>query len=161
MTVSTTIDTDVKEVYHEKPVIENTLKATAGFGGAGLVVAGFRNALVDKSITNIFSRTGSTITHFALLGGIFTATESITANFRQTNDMFNSAIAGCTTVLVAGVKAHSYPLALGACLGIGGIMSMYEFTGAWKGFISNKSEEEKREWRASIIRKQPKLPEDD
>ena len=36
--------------------------------------------------------------------------------------------------------AHSYTLGAGACLGIGGLMGLYEFTGAWKGLLKYKTE---------------------
>lgn len=36
--------------------------------------------------------------------------------------------------------ARSHKLGVGACLGIGGLMSLYEFSGAWKGLLRYKNE---------------------
>jgi hypothetical protein len=40
----------------------------------------------------------------ALLGGIFTATETATANIRKTDDWINGAVAGCATGLTVGIR---------------------------------------------------------
>lgn len=40
----------------------------------------------------------------ALLGGIFTATETVTANIRKTDDWINGAVGGCATGLTVGIK---------------------------------------------------------
>ncbi|GES88762.1 hypothetical protein RCL_jg16514.t1 [Rhizophagus clarus] len=110
------------DVYHEKELILNSLKTSLGFAG------------------------------FALLGGIFTATETLTANIRKTDDWINGAVGGCATGLTIGIRARSHKLGVGACLGIGGLMSLYEFSGAWKGLLRYKNEDEKSEWRRKIFK---------
>lgn len=40
----------------------------------------------------------------ALLGGIFTATETVTANIRKTDDWINGAVGGCATGLTVGIR---------------------------------------------------------
>ncbi|RIA95098.1 hypothetical protein C1645_758170 [Glomus cerebriforme] len=141
-------------VYHEKELILNTLKTTLGFAGVGLLIAAVQNSYNDSNTraSTVFTKYGSTITGFALLGGIFTATETVTANIRKTDDWINGAVGGCATGLTVGIRARSHTLGLGACLGIGGLMSLYEFSGAWKGLLKYKNEDEKREWRRSIFK---------
>ncbi|CAG8480708.1 16929_t:CDS:2 [Racocetra fulgida] len=97
------------DIYFEKDVFSHTLKYTTGheYGAAGVI-----------------TRTGKTITGYALIGGIFAGTESILANARKTDDWVNGAVAGCTAGLTAGIRA---------CFGMATIMSVYEWAGQWKG----------------------------
>ncbi|GBC07540.1 hypothetical protein RclHR1_07520004 [Rhizophagus clarus] len=141
------------DVYHEKELILNSLKTSLGFAGVGLLIAAVQNSYIDSNTrATIFTKYGSTITGFALLGGIFTATETLTANIRKTDDWINGAVGGCATGLTIGIRARSHKLGVGACLGIGGLMSLYEFSGAWKGLLRYKNEDEKSEWRRKIFK---------
>uniref|UniRef100_A0A1D1ZII9 NADH-ubiquinone oxidoreductase 21. subunit n=1 Tax=Anthurium amnicola TaxID=1678845 RepID=A0A1D1ZII9_9ARAE len=145
--------TNKDDIYHEKELILNTLKTSLGFAGVGLLIAAVQNSYNDSSTrATIFTKYGSTITGFALLGGIFTATETAAANLRKTDDWINGAVGGCATGLTVGIRARSHALSAGACLGIGGLMGLYEFSGAWKGLLKYKKEDEKREWRRSFFK---------
>ncbi|RHZ77341.1 hypothetical protein Glove_180g69 [Diversispora epigaea] len=100
----------------------------------------------------VFTRTGGSISGYALIGGIFAGTESVVANIRKTDDWINGACAGCAAGLVAGIRAHSFPLALGACLGIGTAMSVYDWTGKNKGiFVGNR---DKKNWSEVLLKKE-------
>ncbi|CAI2162601.1 16921_t:CDS:2 [Funneliformis geosporum] len=159
--MSSTTHTD-DDVYHEKELILNTLKTSLGFAGVGLLIAAAQNSYYDYTrASTVFTKYGSTVTGFALLGGIFTATETISANVRKTDDWINGAVAGCAAGLTTGIRARSHALSIGACLGIGGLMGFYEFSGAWKGLLKDKTEEEKRNWRYSIFKdNKPELDEE-
>ncbi|CAG8474370.1 28195_t:CDS:2 [Racocetra persica] len=123
------------DIYFEKDVFSHTLKYTTGFGAFGLLISAVQNALSrhEYGATGVITRTGKTITGYALIGGIFAGTESILANARKTDDWVNGAVAGCTAGLTAGIRARSYPVAFGACFGMATVMSVYEWAGQWKG----------------------------
>ncbi|CAG8716858.1 13332_t:CDS:2, partial [Acaulospora morrowiae] len=164
--MSTTVETSPiaheissnNQVYIEKEVILPTLKYAAGLGAFGLVISTVQNAISEHKhgAAGVFTRTGGTITGYgrlirhsrnaiALIGGVFSGTEAIIANIRKTDDWINSACAGCAAGFMAGVRAHSYPLAFGACAGVGAMFSIYEWTGRNKGLF-HKSPDERKEW---------------
>ncbi|CAG8683547.1 16384_t:CDS:2 [Gigaspora margarita] len=142
-----------KDIYFKKDVFTHTLNYATGFGAFGLLMSAVQNALTrhEYGATGVITRTGKTITGYALIGGIFAGTESIIANVRQTDDWVNGAVAGCTAGLTAGVRA---------CFGIATILSVYEWAGQWQGLTSGMTDEERREWKKKIYKHPaPTLPE--
>ncbi|CAG8660079.1 16708_t:CDS:2 [Cetraspora pellucida] len=131
------------DIYFEKDVFSHTLKYATGFGAFGLLMSAVQNALSrhEYGAAGVITRTGKTITGYALIGGIFAGTESILANARKTDDWVNGAVAGCTAGLTAGIRVRSYPVAFGACFGMATLLSVYEWAGQWKGLTLGMTDE--------------------
>ncbi|CAG8493441.1 4495_t:CDS:2 [Ambispora gerdemannii] len=141
--------------YEEKDAVLETLKTGFIFTTIGLFFSAVQNTLDthNHGALGVFTRTGSTITSFAAIGSIFAATESLSANIRKTDDWRNSALAGCAAGMYPGLRAHSYPLLIGGCAGLGIVLGVFEYSGRWEGKLAGKTMEEQKAWREGFIRK--------
>jgi hypothetical protein len=60
------------------------------------------------------------------MGATFAFTETYVANERRKNDYINGAAGACAAGFLAGVKARSIPIALGACAFMGATIGAYD-----------------------------------
>lgn len=92
--------------YEDKPAMDITVKTALQGAGVGLLVSAVQNSLDkhNKGAMGVFTRTGGTIGLFAAMAGIFAGGEAISANVRQTDDAWNTAIGGCAAGFVAGLR---------------------------------------------------------
>jgi len=142
--------------YEAKPTLRNTTTVGVQAGIVGAFVSTVQNALGShsKGAAGVFTRTGGTIGFFAAMGATFAATESIVANSRGTDDALNGVAGGCAAGFLAGVRARSIPIAVGACVVIGAAVGTFDYAGNLSGESGSKEERRKRFF------KQPKLLED-
>lgn len=108
----------VEELYQVQDAVGSTIKATLITGTAGTFVSAIQNVLAKQNVGafGVFTRTGGTIAVFgkssrgrgcngrerviltgeliAAAGGAYEFTKTASANLRQKNDAYNSAIGG-------------------------------------------------------------------
>ncbi|KAI1321588.1 hypothetical protein EDD11_003068 [Mortierella claussenii] len=140
--------------YHAKAPIQEGLKAGAIGAGAGLFVAAAQNTMGTHShgALGIFTRSGATIGAFAVIAGVFAATDSVVANARETKDAWNSAAAGCASGLVVGAYQRTGQAMLLGCLGMGAAIAAFDLSGSsLKGKYAEVTAEKKDEWRKSQV----------
>ncbi|KAF8632617.1 hypothetical protein AX15_001819 [Amanita polypyramis BW_CC] len=118
-------------VYQPKPSLGYAAKVGLQSGAIGAFVSTIQNALGTHShgAAGFATRTGGTIGFFAAMGATFALTESMVANHRQKNDPINGAAGACAAGFLAGVRARSIPMALGACAVMGAVMGTFDYAG--------------------------------
>lgn len=66
------------------------------------------NTLSKESVKSIFkemaSRTYSSAKNFGIIGGLFSGIECTIESYRGRHDIYNSALAGCTTGALLGAR---------------------------------------------------------
>ncbi|KAJ2762816.1 hypothetical protein IWQ56_004963 [Coemansia nantahalensis] len=133
-----------------------TAAATYTLGGAGfgLFVSAFQTAYAPRkggSALDVFGKYGSTIGFMAAMGGIFAGVDAAAAQIRGKDDYVNSAVAGCAAGLVAGIRKHSIPAALGSCAFFAAAMGTYDYSGGFEGKMHGMTRTQREEYRAGLF----------
>ncbi|KAI9065817.1 hypothetical protein FKP32DRAFT_1590144 [Trametes sanguinea] len=138
--------TPEKAVYEPKPTLQYASAVGIQAAGVGALVSAVQNALGTHSsgAAGFFTRTGGTIGFFAAMGATFALTESIVANQRQVDDPLNGAAGACAAGFLAGIRARSLPLAVGACAVLGTAMGTLDYNGQNLAPTKLESIEERR-----------------
>ncbi|CDO71643.1 hypothetical protein BN946_scf184911.g114 [Trametes cinnabarina] len=128
---TTSAATPDKAVYEPKTTLQYASAVGIQAAGVGALVSAVQNALGTHSsgAAGIFTRTGGTIGFFAAMGATFALTESIVANQRQVDDPLNGAAGACAAGFLAGIRARSLPMAIGACAVLGTAMGTLDYNG--------------------------------
>ncbi|KAK9766383.1 hypothetical protein K7432_004573 [Basidiobolus ranarum] len=124
-------------------------------GTIGLLASAIQNSFQNHSAgaAGVFTRTGRVIPYLAVVGGVFSATECLSESIREKKDYVNSGIAGCTVGILAGLQARSFPVMVGATVGLGAFMAVYEYTGgSLKGIYAGKSEQDIKQYRDDFFK---------
>ncbi|WWD21499.1 hypothetical protein CI109_105985 [Kwoniella shandongensis] len=152
-----------EHLFHPHPAVNIATRVTLQSAGVGLLVSAVQNALESHNAgaLGIFTRTGGTIGFFAAMGFSFSFTQAITANIRETDDALNGAAGGCAAGFLAGVRARSFPIAVGACAGMGTLIGTFSaagnsLTGTNRKLLPRPEREELRQ----AFFKQPKHTEE-
>ncbi|KAK5625688.1 hypothetical protein RRF57_001404 [Xylaria bambusicola] len=129
--------------FHQKDAIKSGLKGAVVGGGAGLFASAVQNSLAKHhvGVWGVFTRTGGTITTFALLTRIATAalttvysfSKDAAANLREKDDTFNTTIASFLGGATLGLRygaAGRMPRILGLGAAFAVIMTAFDYTGS-------------------------------
>ncbi|TXT07248.1 hypothetical protein VHUM_03418 [Vanrija humicola] len=118
-------------LFHKHPTIQIASRVTLQSAGVGLLVSAVQNALDkhDRGAMGVVTRTGGTIGFFAAMGFAYSFTQSFVSNTRETDDALNGAAGGCAAGFIAGVRARSLPIAVGACAGMATLIGTFEAAG--------------------------------
>ncbi|KAK6540304.1 hypothetical protein TWF694_009111 [Orbilia ellipsospora] len=118
--------------YHPKNAIGSTMNAVLLTGGAGLVVSGVQNTLAkeNRGFLGLFTRTGSTIGLFALMGGTYAFVKDASANIREKDDTWNTALGGLFAGALVGIPTGRLPRVLGFGAGLSILLATFEYSGA-------------------------------
>ncbi|SJL05444.1 uncharacterized protein ARMOST_08811 [Armillaria ostoyae] len=121
---------------------------TAGVQAAavGTLVSALQNALGNHSYgaAGVLTRTGGTIGFFAAVGATFAYTSAAVSNQRQTDDAVNTAAGACAAAFLAGMRARSFPVAIGGCAFMGAVMGTYDYAGKLASTEGGAIDPEKR-----------------
>ncbi|KAF9518310.1 hypothetical protein BS47DRAFT_334909 [Hydnum rufescens UP504] len=94
------------------------------------------------------------------MGATFALGESVVANIRQTNDPLNGVAGGCAAGFLAGIRARSFPIALGSCVVLGGMIGTLDASGGkLTGDGRDVESKEQREKRRQSFFKHKEPPE--
>ncbi|MCJ1236406.1 hypothetical protein MMC14_004387 [Varicellaria rhodocarpa] len=118
-------------VYQPKDAVTAAIRTTMITAGAGALVSSIQNTLTKENVTawGIFSRSGGTIAVFAAMGGTYEFGKLASANLREKDDSWNSAIGGFLSGSVMGLRFRTFPSVLGYGAGLAVLLSTYDYTG--------------------------------
>ncbi|WFC99441.1 hypothetical protein MYAM1_002185 [Malassezia yamatoensis] len=118
-------------VFHDRSPLSDAFKASSVGAVVGLVTSAVQNSLQKhhSGAMGVFTRTGSTIALFTLVGGAFAYADATAANMRRKDDGWNGAVGGCAAGLVVGAASRSIPMIGGSCVGLGGIVGTFQAAG--------------------------------
>ncbi|ROT35746.1 NADH-ubiquinone oxidoreductase 21.3 kDa subunit [Sodiomyces alkalinus F11] len=133
------------EHYHPKDAVKAAFHAAGVVGTSGFFVAAVHNALQRENVgaLSVFTRSGGIIAVFAIGGGAYNFTKIASANLRQKNDPWNSALGGFVAGSVIGMTRRRMPVVLGLGAFVSATMGAFEFTGArLRGWADRPEEDE-------------------
>jgi len=118
-------------IYQPKDAVTAGIKATLVTGAAGALVSSVQNTLTKQNVTawGIFTRTGGTIAVFAAMGGTYEFTKLASANLREKDDSWNTAIGGFLAGSVLGMRFRTMPAVLGYGAGLALLLGTFDYTG--------------------------------
>ncbi|EEA23995.1 hypothetical protein TMatcc_007068 [Talaromyces marneffei ATCC 18224] len=138
-------------IYHPQDALGAAVKATALTGGFGLFASAVQNTLAKENVGSlgIFFRTGSTIAIFAAMGGTYSFVRTASANLRETNDTYNTALGGFFAGSILGLRARSFPAVFGYGTALAVTLAGFEYTG---GSLSGKEKDHNLDKYAELER---------
>ncbi|KAJ5232088.1 Mitochondrial inner membrane translocase subunit Tim17/Tim22/Tim23/peroxisomal protein PMP24 [Penicillium chermesinum] len=145
--------------YHPKDAISAALKATALTGSVGLFASAVQNTLVRRNVgpLGIFTRSGATISVLAAMGGTYEFVKTASANLRETEDSFNTALGGFFSGSILGLRFRTFPAVLKYGAGLSIAMYAFDYTGG-SLFGPKKDTEEDEFDRRQKLRKSFQTP---
>jgi len=137
-----------EDVYEPTPSLKNATTVGLQAGIVGAFVSAAQNALGSHSsgATGFLTRSGGTIGTFAAMGAAFAMTESVVANQREKKDALNGVAGGCAAGFLAGLRAHSLPVAVASCAVVGAAVGTFDYAGDLAGRSKEEKEEKRREF---------------
>ncbi|KAL1978756.1 hypothetical protein VTN31DRAFT_1615 [Thermomyces dupontii] len=120
-----------ENVYQPKDAIASTMKITALTGGVGLLASAVQNTLTRQNVGpwGVLTRTGGTIGIFAAMGGTYEFVKTASANLRETNDHWNTALGGFFSGAVLGLRARTFPALFGYGAALAATLAAFDYTG--------------------------------
>ncbi|KAJ5172903.1 hypothetical protein N7492_005496 [Penicillium capsulatum] len=131
--------------YHPQDAISVAMKATALTGGVGLFASAVQNTLTKRNVgpLGIFVRSGGTVTIFAAMGGTYSFVRTASANLREQEDVYNTALGGFFSGALLGLRVRTIPAVLGYGVALSTAMAAFEYTGGTLfGYKKDHSEDE-------------------
>ncbi|MCJ1299025.1 hypothetical protein MMC08_001816 [Hypocenomyce scalaris] len=118
-------------VYRPKDAIGQSIRSTMITGGAGALVSAIQNTLTKQNVSawGIFTRSGGTIAIFAAMGGTYEFSKLASANLREKDDSWNTAIGGFLAGSIMGIRFRTLPAVLGYGAGLAVLLGTYDYTG--------------------------------
>ncbi|TVY49210.1 NADH-ubiquinone oxidoreductase 21.3 kDa subunit [Lachnellula occidentalis] len=145
--------------YHPKDAIKEAVTASMITGSAGAFISAVQNTLTKRNHGpwGVFTRTGSTIAVFTIMGGAYEFTKNAAANLREKDDSWNPALGGLLAGAVMGLKRGTTPSVMGFGAMTAVIMGTYDYTGAaLTGYKKDKEVDEFE--RKQFLRKNRRVP---
>jgi len=147
-----------KGTYHAKDAVAQATNSAMIAGAAGLTMSAVQNSLSRQNYgaLGVFTRTGSTIGLFAIVGGGYEFARCASANLRQKDDAINTAIGGFVGGAVLGLRFRTLPavLGLGAMTSI--VLGVFDYTGGkFSGYDRDEGDEFERKQHLRKDRRKP------
>lgn len=139
-------------VFHPKDAVKAGFSAAGIVGTSGFFVAAIHNALQRQNVgaMSVFTRSGGIIAAFAVSGGAYNFTKIASANLRQKNDPWNSALGGFVAGSLMGMTRRRLPVVLGLGAFVSATMGLFEVTGARLRGWSERNEEDEFERKMAM-----------
>ncbi|KAI8050845.1 hypothetical protein BDF22DRAFT_777570 [Syncephalis plumigaleata] len=146
---------DESSKYKARDCVGETVKIGAGSALAGVAFSIVSNAYQTHKFdkTSVFTRTGSSVKAFGLVGVTYSATYCLMSNMRQKQDHWSSGTAGAVAGATLGLLGRSFPIMVGAAAAIGATMWVYDYTGGTvRGPFDGVSYEEREMIRKTYLK---------
>ncbi|QSZ31985.1 hypothetical protein DSL72_001554 [Monilinia vaccinii-corymbosi] len=119
------------EVYHPKDAVKAGINGALITGAAGLLTSAIQNTLHKKNVgaLAVFTRTGGTAFIFTAVGGTYEFAKYASANLREKDDSYNSAIGGFLAGSVLGLRFGTTPAVLGFGALTAVVLGTFNYTG--------------------------------
>jgi len=120
-----------EEIYHPKDALRAGINGTMIAGAAGATISAIQNTLTKSNVGawGVFTRSGSTMAVFAAMGGTYEFTRFASANLREKDDSWNTAIGGFLAGSVLGLQRGRTPAVLGFGALASVVLGVYDYTG--------------------------------
>ncbi|KAJ6014573.1 hypothetical protein N7540_009164 [Penicillium herquei] len=131
--------------YHPKDAISAATKTTLLTGTVGLMASAVQNTLARRNVgaLGVLTRSGGTIGIFAAMGGTYEFVRTASANLREVEDTYNTALGAFFSGSLLGFRARSFPAVLGYGVALSTAMVAFEYTGgSLFGYQKDRSEDE-------------------
>ncbi|KAL7269843.1 hypothetical protein RUND412_007470 [Rhizina undulata] len=128
------------EPFHRRDAIDATVKGTLIVGGAGLIMSAVQNTLTKQNVGpwGVVTRTGSTITTFAAMGGSYMFVRNAAANLREKDDTWNTVLGGLVSGAIMGTRYRTMPAVVGYGAALAVLLGVFDYTGgSLSGFYKN------------------------
>ncbi|KAB8293207.1 hypothetical protein EYC80_007547 [Monilinia laxa] len=147
------------EVYHPKDALKAGINGALITGTAGALASAVQNSLHKKNIgaMGVFTRTGGTAFIFTAMGGTYEFTKYASANLREKDDTYNSAIGGFLAGSVLGLRFGTTPAVLGFGALTAVVLSACNYTGGTLGGYKRGPNEDEFE-RKEHLRRNRRIP---
>lgn len=99
---------ELPEAFEQRSALTAMMSGAATTGAAGVLISAVQNSLDTHraGALGVVTRTGGTIAFFTALGGAYSFAEAMSANVRQRNDSWNTAIGGAAAGVVVGARGE-------------------------------------------------------
>ncbi|APA14137.1 hypothetical protein sscle_12g089070 [Sclerotinia sclerotiorum 1980 UF-70] len=147
------------DVYHPQDALKAGINGALISGSAGAFASAIQNTLHKKNIgaLGFITRTGSTAFIMTAIGGTYEFTKYASANLREKNDTYNTAIGGFLAGSVLGLKFGTTPAVLGFGTLAAVVLSAFDYTGgALSGYKRDPNVDEFE--RKEHLRKNRRIP---
>ncbi|MCJ1246542.1 hypothetical protein MMC30_003750 [Trapelia coarctata] len=120
-----------ERLYQPKDAVTAGIKSTMITGSAGAMVSAIQNTLTKQNVSawGVVTRTGGTIAVFAAMGGAYEFTKLASANLREKDDSWNTAIGGFLAGGVLGLRFRNLPAVLGYGAALAVLLGTFDYTG--------------------------------
>uniref|UniRef100_A0A093UUE4 NADH-ubiquinone oxidoreductase 21.3 kDa subunit n=1 Tax=Talaromyces marneffei PM1 TaxID=1077442 RepID=A0A093UUE4_TALMA len=125
-------------IYHPQDALGAAVKATALTGGFGLFASAVQNTLAKENVGSL-----------AAMGGTYSFVRTASANLRETNDTYNTALGGFFAGSILGLRARSFPAVFGYGTALAVTLAGFEYTG---GSLSGKEKDHNLDKYAELER---------
>ncbi|KAI0438656.1 hypothetical protein F4803DRAFT_565127 [Xylaria telfairii] len=117
--------------FHPKDAVKSGIQGALVGGGTGFAFSALQNSLAKQNVGvwGVFTRSGSTITSFTALAAVYSFSKDATANLREKDDAFNTAVAAFLGGATLGLRTARMPSILGFGAAFSVIMTAFDYTG--------------------------------
>ncbi|ESZ96695.1 hypothetical protein SBOR_2954 [Sclerotinia borealis F-4128] len=147
------------EVYHPKDALKAGINGALIVGTAGALASAIQNSLYKKNIgaLGVLTRGGSTVFVCTAMGGAYEFTKLASANLREKDDSYNTAIGGFVAGSILGLRFGTTPAVFGFGTLTAVVLSAYAYTGgALSGYKRDPNVDEFE--RKEYLRKNRRIP---
>ncbi|CAD6443050.1 8cfdf262-822a-4248-8ab0-22607f01e4cb [Sclerotinia trifoliorum] len=147
------------DIYHPQDALKAGVNGALVSGSVGAFASAIQNSLHKKNIgaLGFITRTGGTAFIFTALGGTYEFTKYASANLREKNDTYNTAIGGFLAGSVLGLRFGTTPAVLGFGTLAAVVLSAFDYTGgALSGYKRDPNVDEFE--RKEHLRKNRRIP---
>jgi len=150
---------DHGQLYHPKDAIAITTQSTLILGGFGALFAGIQNTLARQNVgaMGFLTRFGGTTGTFAAMGASYAFTKTVSANLREKEDHYNTAIGGFFGGAIVGLTRRTMPATLGYGALLAILAGAFDYTGgSFSGYTVDPTVDEVD--RKTFLRKNRRVP---
>ncbi|KAF2427721.1 hypothetical protein EJ08DRAFT_592666 [Tothia fuscella] len=117
--------------YHPRDAIAFAVESALVTGGAGAFFAGIQNTIARQNIgaMGFFSRFGSTTAVFTAMGASYAFAKAVSANLREKEDTWNTALGGFVGGSMIGLRLRTTPAFFGYGALASILLSTFEYGG--------------------------------
>lgn len=118
-------------IYHSKDALNSSVHHGLIGGAAGFFSAAIQNSLSKTNVGSmgVFTRHGVTIGTYGAAAAVYGFAKDASANLRQKDDNYNTAIAGFLAGATTGLRTQRMPRVLGHGAIFAVVLTAFNFTG--------------------------------
>ncbi|KAI0474203.1 hypothetical protein F4859DRAFT_504664 [Xylaria cf. heliscus] len=146
--------------FHPKDAVQSGIRGAVLGGAAGFFMSAVQNSLAKQNVGTwgVFTRTGGTIATLTAVSTVYSFSKDATANLREKDDVFNTAVAAFLGGATAGLRTGRMARIIGYGSAFSVIMTTFDYTGgSLRGKRTENAEMDDYE-RKEYLRKNRRRP---